>query len=407
MTAFSYYGVTDDISGVTSWLGGLLGGLREGNEAVSLRLHHFGMKPREGTLYQVARGCGVRVSGTRFPTTTRLGFIDILEFLNLEQPEVFLPQALPAPHFAARLAGFHGLPWVFTLHSDDPEYWALAELAAPDRSHGVWVAVSEALARESRQRFPHADVRMIPYGVDIPEDNTGWNSEKFRIVYLGRMVEEQKRISMVMEVFLNACAKSPRIEAVFIGDGAGRKHLEEQVRQEALGDRLRFTGRLDAEGVRRELLEAQAIVLMSDYEGLPVALLEAMACGVVPVVRNIRSGIPEVVRHQETGLLVEDDPSEAAEAIATLAEDEAGWQAMSAACRALVIGNYSHETCLAKWLGLIEEMKGRATVHYPLPVPMFPKLPPYDERLRACDHRSPLWMRKVGRKLARLRDIAS
>ncbi|MEO8614564.1 MAG: glycosyltransferase family 4 protein [Luteolibacter sp.] len=403
MISFTHYGAREDISGVTSWLQGLLHGLRGRNEPVSLHLHHFGDDPTEGNLYQAARIDGVIVSGTHLPATSRLGVIDTLRFLNREKPDVFLPQALPAPHFAAKLAGHQGLPWIFTLHSDDPEYWALAEGSAPARHEGVWVAVSERIALEARERFPHADVRIIPYGVEIPEQMSEWNEDRFRVVYSGRMVEDQKRISKVLDVFLAACGQSPLMDFVFLGDGAERTKLEERVRREGMAGRIRFAGRLDAEGVRRELLEAQALLLMSDFEGLPIAVLEAMACGVVPVARNIRSGIPEVVYHGQTGILVEDDVVAAADALTTLAGDKSGWLRMSAASRSLITRQFSHKVCLEKWQALIGEMSQRATVQYPLPLPLFPQLPRFDKRLGMFDQRTPAWLRRIDRKLRKIR----
>lgn len=397
--AFSYYGAQDEISGVTSWLQGLLQGLRSRGDEMSLHLHHSGGDPALGNLYRHAKDFGVNVSGVPLPRTTREGVIDTLEFLNRSKPLVFLPLSLPAPHFAARIAQDLGLPWIFTIHSDDPEYWALAESCAPQREHGVVVAVSEVIGAEARKRFPQADVRVIPYGVTVPTGRAIWNDEVFRVVYSGRLVEEQKCILKVLEVFLAACRQAPRIEAVFLGDGPERGKLEERVRREGMERRIRFAGRLASAGVWKELLEAQAFILMSDFEGLPVSMLEAMASGLVPVVRNIRSGIPEVVTHLETGLLVGNDVPVAAKALTELAADKAGWTSMATASRTLVAERYSEEKCLDIWRDLIHELAKKATVRYPLPVPWFPSLPAYDKRLWKFDQRSPVWLRKIKRKL--------
>jgi hypothetical protein len=144
---------------------------------------------------------------------------------------------------------------------------------------------------------------------------------------------------------------------------------------------------------------------MSDYEGLPVALLEAMACGVVPVVRNIRSGIPEIVHEGRTGLLLGDNIATGAEALVTLANSPDSWSRMSTAARDLVSRSYSQEICHKKWQELIHELQARSEARYPLPVPVFPSLPPLDPRLAAFDHRSYPWrklIRLFARKVARV-----
>jgi len=186
------------------------------------------------------------------------------------------------------------------------------------------------------------------------------------VVYSGRLWEHQKRASLVVESLIRACQRSEAITATLIGDGYSRGACEQQVRDAGLGDRISFSGRLPFAGVQQILLQSQAILLMSDFEGLPVALLEAMAAGVVPVVRSIPSGIPEVVRQGDTGLLVGDDPDQAAAAIRALAEDPALWQRCSVASRLLVEERFSSDHCHRQWLALVHELQATAKPTYPI-----------------------------------------
>jgi colanic acid/amylovoran biosynthesis glycosyltransferase len=91
-----------------------------------------------------------------------------------------------------------------------------------------------------------------------------------------------------------------------------------------------------------------------------------MAAGVVPVVRSIPSGIPEVVRQRETGLLVSDDPEQAAAALGTLAADPALWQHCSAASRQLVEERFSSDHCHGQWLALVRKLQATAKPTYPI-----------------------------------------
>jgi glycosyltransferase involved in cell wall biosynthesis len=82
---------------------------------------------------------------------------------------------------------------------------------------------------------------------------------------------------------------------------------------------IRFAGILSNADVTRELQAHDALLLVSDYEGLPITVLEAMAAGCVPVVTALRSGIPELVRNGENGFTVEVGDIEAfAERLSTL-----------------------------------------------------------------------------------------
>jgi len=81
-----------------------------------------------------------------------------------------------------------------------------------------------------------------------------------------------------------------------------------------------------------------------DQEGVPNAMLEAMATG-LPVVATNHGGIPEAVQHGVSGLLTpERDPEALAHSLSTLANDLAGYSAMSAAAAARVSGKFALTT---------------------------------------------------------------
>lgn len=121
--------------------------------------------------------------------------------------------------------------------------------------------------------------------------------------------------------------------------------------QASLADQIHFHGRVPPEQLQPPLLQrSQAILLMSDFVGLPVALLEAIAAGVVPVVRAIESGIPELLHHERTGLLVGNDPAEAAAALVRLSNDPDLWERCSSQARALMQVSYCAGYCFERWL---------------------------------------------------------
>ena len=91
-----------------------------------------------------------------------------------------------------------------------------------------------------------------------------------------------------------------------------------------------------------------------------------MAAGVVPVVRSIPSGSPEVVRQGDSGLLVSDDPEQAAAALRALAEDPDLWQRCSAASRQLVEERFSRDHCHGQWLALVRQLRDTSKPSYPI-----------------------------------------
>lgn len=217
-----------------------------------------------------------------------------------------------------------------------------------------------------QQRLPATNPQVIPYGITLPTAQASFSDQPFRVVYSGRMVERQKCIQQVVHTLIHACQASSQIEAHLIGDGPDRAACEQLVHQAGLAGRIHFHGRVPPEQVQPLLQRSQAILLMSDFEGLPVALLEAMAAGVVPVVRSIESGIPELVLHERTGLLVSNDPVEAAAALVRLSREPELWQRCSTQSRALVEGGYGAEQCFGLWKKLINQHQLSATVHQPI-----------------------------------------
>ncbi|TVP61460.1 MAG: glycosyltransferase family 1 protein [Nodularia sp. (in: Bacteria)] len=401
--AFSHYSAKNDISGVTTWLERLLLRLHSDRIPVVVYLQHFGSNVEESNLLHTLRQAGIPVEIEPRSLYTENDVHGVLSFLNRHQPQVFFPQCLQSMYYAAGIAGQAGLPWAMTIHSDDPVYWAIAETITPDANGGVLVGVSDYISQTAIEKGLVKQPQTIPYGVSTFQNVASFSDSPFRVAFSGRVVEEQKRISLVLAAMAQACRLDSRIECLILGDGAARTTSEQWVKAQGLGDRIHFLGRLEPSAVQAQLAQCQALLLMSDYEGLPVALLEGMASGVVPVVRSIPSGIPEIVKHNQTGLLVDDTPEQAATAIINLANNADFWLRCSLASKLLITQNYSEEVCYQRWLNVIAELSDRSTVRYPIPIPRKISLPPVHPDLVGRDIRKPTIGDRVVTKVKRLK----
>jgi colanic acid/amylovoran biosynthesis glycosyltransferase len=364
--ALAHYSSNADISGVTSWFVRFVLRLQSDGYDPVVHLHHFGWRPSEGTVVPQLRDAGVAVQTVVRGPTLRHDVAKTLKFLDDTRPSLFLPQCLTAHCVAAAIAGKKGLPWAFTVHSDDPDYWEQLEEVVPEATMGRTVCVSSHIASKVTSRqLDHRPIT-IPYGVEIPPLSTVSGDNEFRVAFIGRLVERQKRMSLVMEALVRACRAHPGIKGYVIGDGPERAECERIVRDAGLGHRILLVGRVPPEEIGRHLAQMHACLLMSDFEGLPLALLESMAAGVVPVVRSIDSGIPELVFHEGTGLLVNEDPSSAAAALTRLAQDAELWSRCSYGARQLVINAYSADGSYRRWTELISEMQLDTSAVFPL-----------------------------------------
>ena len=404
--AVAHYSTSADISGVSTWLICFCEQLVQAGHEVVMHLHHFGDDLHHASILPSLQRHGIQIHSAR-----RTGFLEAdtqqtLQFLNKVQPDLFLPQCLHAHYVAAAYAGRQGLPWIFTMHSDDPDYWCVAEALTPESHGGSSVCVSQFLAQQLRQRLPATNPQVIPYGITLPTDQASYSDQPFRVVYSGRMVEPQKCIQRVVHTLILACQASSQIEANLIGEGTHRVACEQLVHQAGLADRIHFHGRVPPAQVQPLLHRSQAILLMSDFEGLPLALLEAMAAGVVPVVRAIESGIPELVHHERTGFLVGNDPAAAAATLVRLSRDPDLWQHCSTQSRALVEAGYAADQCFLHWLRVLEQHRCPVPPTFPIRTTDLRRLLPFadprfqSQYLQAPSHWSRLHPRRL---LGRLR----
>jgi colanic acid/amylovoran biosynthesis glycosyltransferase len=386
--AIGHYGAYRDVSGVTTWLTGLISEARSKGHSLDLMIHHFGENPDGGSFVKENGAHAAFLTAKSKPRWTEDAVHQTIDFLNAGRPQVFLPQCLAGFHFAARFCEQHGLPWVFTVHSDDPVYWGLLEECAPKSSLGAVVVVSDYLNREVRRRGLPLDPITIPYGVPVPGFYARFDRNPFRVVFSGRVVELQKRISLVLQAMATVCHANASVECLILGDGSDLEASRRWVREQGLSERIRFTGSLKHADAIQRLSECQAFLLMSDYEGLPVALLEAMACGVVPVVRSIQSGISQLVKPGETGFLTSDDPDEAANVILTLAQNSDLWTKLSMNARSFVSREYEARACYEKWLSVLDTLARTGSPQFPIPNRRI-YLPSVNPKLIEVDTRRP------------------
>lgn len=127
------------------------------------------------------------------------------------------------------------------------------------------------------------------------------------VIFVGRLID-RKRPDHLIRAVAELCREGWNLRLVLVGDGPERSRLEALVRREGLAGRVVFAGWLGllSDRMLAEYDRADIFCLPSYAEGLPLVVLEAMARGVA-VVATAVNATPEVVRHEESGLLVPRD----------------------------------------------------------------------------------------------------
>jgi glycosyltransferase involved in cell wall biosynthesis len=211
----------------------------------------------------------------------------------------------------------HGLPYALEVIADPYDVFAPGVLRHPLRPllrkryttqlrQQCGVALGAAYVTESylQSRYPtrrSAIVASVPEGhypasayVDQPR-TIERNRRAARLIAVGSLEQMYKGIDTLLRALARLTTMDPPVRLVHVGDGRCRPQLERLAAQLGVADRVVFTGVLPAgEAVRRELDAADLFVLPSRTEGLPRALVEAMARG-LPAIGSTVGGIPELL----------------------------------------------------------------------------------------------------------------
>jgi glycosyltransferase involved in cell wall biosynthesis len=164
------------------------------------------------------------------------------------------------------------------------------------------------------------------------------------IVFVGRLVPI-KRVDLFLQAMRHVAAAAPELRVAVIGDGPLRTDLEALTRQLGLAGHVTFAGQ--QERVSDWLRRAKIFMLTSESEGLSLSLMEAMTCGVAPVVADV-GDLGDLVGG-DRGFLVRERTAEAfaSPAIALLKDPERLQRVRSAAAAAAA--SYSVESTTARW----------------------------------------------------------
>ena len=208
------------------------------------------------------------------------------------------------------------IPWSLTLHGPDEFFDQDAfYLRQKIQSASFVICISDFCKSQVLRIVPDIEdhrLEVVRLGVDcvalqasrtdLISTATLPGSSSLRLVCTGRMVAA-KGHRILLEALASMAAKGIEFSCVLIGDGPERTSLQNLTAQLGIAERIQFLGAMAHSETLAEVAKADVFVLASFAEGLPVALMEAMALG-VPCVSTTIAAIPELIHQGENGLLV-------------------------------------------------------------------------------------------------------
>jgi glycogen synthase len=336
---------------------------------------HWGDLPFEETrdAVKVIRLSTLRRKMDRSNALEQISFIFSASFRTFGLIRQFKPDitlaffGLPSGAVALLLKWFYRIPYVVSLRGGDVpgfrpyDFRMYHKLAAPFLRL-IWKNAFSIIANSNGLRDlalafdAHYEIPVIPNGVDTSQftaSNRDWSSP--HILSVGRVVY-QKGFDLGMRALSQL--KDFRWTWTIAGDGPQMATLKTMAEEYGINDRIHFAGWLSSEKLKEQYAAANVFLFPSRHEGMPNAVLEAMASG-LPVVATKIAGNEELVVDGETGRLVPtEDVESLQESLKPLLVDAQMREQMGCAARQRVELSFSWASVAQKYKEILQRSIG-------------------------------------------------
>lgn len=251
----------------------------------------------------------------------------LVRIMKSEKPDV-VHTHLNVIKYAALAARLAGVPrCVHTVHNvaEEEAEGRLQKITNRFYFRSGW-SVPVALSPEVRRSvvsFYGIDEKRVPViynGVDLSRciPKKDYCADVLSLLHIGRF-NEQKNHKGLLDAFVKIRKSMPGCCLSLIGDGELQEEIRNYAKKLGLEEAVCFLG--SQSNVYPYLHKADLFLLPSKFEGMPMTIIEAMGTG-LPVVATAVGGVPDMLTHEESGLLVDCDPDAVAAAVIRLAREE-------------------------------------------------------------------------------------
>jgi glycosyltransferase involved in cell wall biosynthesis len=254
---------------------------------------------------------------------------------------------------------------ISVLHSDDSRFYAIGALFSGRLFR--WIAPTAGVAARFHkfvnQRL-HSRIRVIPHGIDrsrfFPKGAENDGSAR-KILFVG-FLGESKGANLLPDIFQAVAVAIPDSFLTIIGDGPLKAHLDSEFRMRGLQKRVLIQGATSPDETAKIMRASHILLLPTNLEGFGLVIVEAMMCGVVPVVSRLLGITDQLVQQGETGLLVTPlDIDGFVEAVKRIHGNTEHYQAMSLNARRISADTFSADRMLDRYESLFAEPEDRQT----------------------------------------------
>ncbi|MDE4453838.1 glycosyltransferase family 4 protein [Psychrobacter sp. DAB_AL62B] len=298
------------------------------------------------------------ITGSTHITT----ILELKKLCEQWQPDILVAHGFPE-HLLGRRAGLLAkVPHLIQVeHNSKERYtpWKLYQTRKLSKHTDRVVAVSQGVAKTLSNQDLKAPIQVISNGIDTMRfggDNQSPISDRPQdLIMVGRYAKSKDHITLVEAMHeLKEQGVIPHLMLVGTGRERYKKEVMQLVQQYALEDQVQFIDYSNE--VDKLLLEHKVFVMSSRFEGLNLAVLEAMASGCL-VIGSEAVGVEELINHEKDGFLFPiGDASKLAATIASVLSNPADYQQLASAARQKALSSYSKDHVTQGYHELFEEL---------------------------------------------------
>jgi len=230
----------------------------------------------------------------------------IREIINEIQPDIIIPflgGIVDATFLASR---FKKCRFISTIRNNP-------EVQPANKIYRYWrnyinfrsnaVFVQNKIQKEYYFKFMHKKIFVLPNPISkfFFDNKKSGNNQIKNIVSVGRLTEQKNHL-MLFKAFSEVIKKYPYLKLRIYGEGKLKEFLEQKINEMSLTGNVFLCGRVN--NIFPELQKADLFVMSSDYEGMPNALMEAIAMGIPCISTDCPTGPADLIIDKETGYLV-------------------------------------------------------------------------------------------------------
>ncbi len=299
--------------------------------------------------------------------------------LDLIHSHYAIPHAMSA-YMAREIIG---VPYVVTLHGSDVHTLGLDPAYQPVVKHTIEnadavTAVSNFLKRKAHEELGiDREIKVIPNFIDVEqfkhlngtrlmvesgcvsvrkEEEAKELDPEAKILLHASNFRKVKRVVEMIEIMRIVADHYPNVRLIIAGDGPTRIEVERKIEALDLCDNVHLLG--VKSNMQEIMCSADAFLLNSTLEGMPLVLLEAMSCS-LPVVTTPAGGIPELVRPNKDGVVTEGfEIDEYAQAVIELLDDDALRVKIGKAGRKRVEESFSADDIVTEYENVFKQVIG-------------------------------------------------